>query len=164
MDNHLLLRYHKLHNQNAIRYTGSLSMRKITIFLALGALFLTTIGCTVSVIGKVFSLRGLSPAPVAGNIQQGEHLFKKGKNKAPPCLTCHPLQPGGFALGPSLKGIYERASNRVPGQTAESYLHQSIIAPMTFIVPGYRPIMYPDYEKDLSEQDIADLIAYLRTF
>ncbi len=139
-------------------------MRKITIFLALGALFLTTIGCTVSVIGKVFSLRGLSPAPVAGNIQQGEHLFKKGKNKAPPCLTCHPLQPGGFALGPSLKGIYERASNRVPGQTAESYLHQSIIAPMTFIVPGYRPIMYPDYEKDLSEQDIADLIAYLRTF
>lgn len=139
-------------------------MRKFTIILALGALFLSTIGCTFSVIGKVFSLKGLTPAPVAGNVQRGEHLFKKGQDKAPPCLTCHPLQPGVFALGPSLKGIYERASGRVPGLSADGYLHQSIIEPHAYIVPGFRPIMYPDYGKHLGEQDIADLIAYLRTF
>lgn len=139
-------------------------MRKITLFLTLGVLFLTTIGCTFSAIGKVFSLKGFTPTPVTGNAQRGEHLFKKGKDKAPPCLSCHPIQQSAFSLGPTLKGIYKRASTRIPGQSAEVYLHQSIVEPHAYIVPGYRPIMYPDYEKHLSAQDIADLIALLRTF
>ena len=60
-------------------------------------------------------------------------------------------------------GISQRAGERVPGLSAEDYLRQSIIQPSAFLVSGYRDIMYPNFKEKLSEQDIADLIAYLET-
>ena len=46
---------------------------------------------------------------------------------------------------------------------AEDYIRQSILDPHSFVVPGFRDIMYPDFKKHFSEQDIADIIAYLMT-
>lgn len=102
-------------------------------------------------------------AALVGDSVRGEDIFRHGINAAPPCITCHALAPGGFALGPIMQGYGERAGSRREGMTAEAYTHQSIADPTVFLVPGFRNIMYPDYADDLTEQEIADLIAFLLT-
>ncbi|MBX3063763.1 MAG: cytochrome c [Anaerolineae bacterium] len=103
------------------------------------------------------------PTAIVGDVTRGQTIFARGTNGAPACSSCHPVSSGGFALGPVMSGIAERAATRVEGLTAEQYLHQSIVDPAAHVVSGYRPIMYPGYAKVLSEQDIADVIAYLLT-
>jgi mono/diheme cytochrome c family protein len=106
-----------------------------------------------------------SPAPVIGDAERGERIFRSGVNDAPPCISCHQIAEGsfGFSLGPNLAGIPERAGNRVDGLTAEEYIHESIVDPRKYVVSGYNDIMYPDFRQHFSDQDIADLIAYLMT-
>jgi len=104
-----------------------------------------------------------SGTPIVGDAAHGEAIFRTGVNDAPACTSCHAITPGPFSVGPALKGVYERAKTRVPGLTPEQYLRQSILDPKAYIVPGFRPIMYPDYATHLSEQQVADLIAYLST-
>lgn len=137
-------------------------MRTIVKLTALVMLLVVT-GCSgalpVSVINMVSATQ---PAP-QGDAVRGETIFKHGINDAPACVGCHALVKGGFSLGPVMKGISERAGTRVEGMSAEAYIRQSILEPKAFIVAGFRPIMYPDYAKHLSEQDILDLIAYLST-
>ncbi len=105
------------------------------------------------------------PAPMAGDIERGAQLFAHGQGEAPPCSACHVVTPdqAGFSIGPNLAGIGERAETRSEGSTANEYLHQSIVQPQRYIVPGYRNMMYSGYETHLSEQDILDLLAYLLT-
>ena len=48
--------------------------------------------------------------------------------------------------------------------TPEEFLHESIVNPDADVAKGFSPgIMYPNYGKELSEQDIADLVAFLMT-
>lgn len=96
---------------------------------------------------------------------RGEEIFVKGINSSPPCITCHQANGAavGLALGPSLIGIRNRAAARVAGMDAATYLTNSILHPADFIVPGYRDIMYPQFDDHFTEQDVADLIAYLMT-
>lgn len=120
-------------------------------------------GCTLE-LARWLAVLPLQPQLVVrGDAARGEDIFKHGINGSPPCTSCHALQPGGFSLGPVLAGIAARAGQRVPGLSAEAYLHQSIIEPEAFVAPGFRPIMYPQYADHFSEQDIADLIAFLMT-
>ena len=100
---------------------------------------------------------------MAGDVARGESIFRHGTGEAPPCLTCHALTNSAFGLGPKMVGIHERAGSRVEGLSAEAYLQQSIREPSAFVVPGYRDIMYPQYAEKLSEQDMADLLAFLMT-
>lgn len=106
-----------------------------------------------------------TPAPAVGDAERGEQIFTKGSNGAPPCSTCHLAANVhfGFSLGPNLTGVAERAKTRIEGLTAEEYIRQSILEPRSYVVSGYRDIMYPDFSKHLQEQDITDLIAYLMT-
>ena len=75
-------------------------------------------------------------------------------------------------------GISDRAKERVPGMTAVEYLHQSILEPKAFIVPGYGDndhqmmepytIAQPDGDGrmapgTLTEEELNDLIAFLLT-
>ena len=51
------------------------------------------------------------------------------------------------------------------GQTAifdEAYMQESIVAPEAKVVEGYRPIM-PSFRGQLSNDEIMDLIAYVRS-
>jgi cytochrome c len=100
-----------------------------------------------------------------GDVARGAELFAHGLNGAPPCSTCHLTQEGqtGFSLGPNLAYIGERAGARVEGEDIDAYLHQSILEPNAFLVPGYRSIMYPEYGKHYSDQEIEDLIAFLKS-
>jgi len=109
-----------------------------------------------------------APAPtiaIVGDIARGEAIFSSGRNGAPPCSTCHLVRENqtGFSLGPNLAGVSTRAATRVEGEDADAYLHESILEPKAHIVPGYRDMMYPAYGDHLSEQDLEDLIAYLKS-
>jgi len=102
-------------------------------------------------------------APAASPASRGERIFRDGVNGAPPCVTCHQAAGAGIALGPDLAGIGTRAASRVQGQNARHYLEESIMRPAAHVVPGYRDMMYPDYAKHFSAEDLADLVAFLLT-
>ena len=115
-------------------------------------------------------VRLMRPAPVhssdwTGDPARGDTIFHHGKNEAPPCSTCHQTVKGafGFALGPNLAEVGTRAASRIDGMTAAEYITDSILHPKHFVVPGYQDIMYPDFAKHFSPQDVADLVAYLMT-
>ncbi len=105
--------------------------------------------------------------PVTGDANRGKELFNKaviGSKSAPGCITCHSLEPGKTLVGPSLAGVASRAETAVSGKSAEEYLRESIVTPDAFIAKGFPPgVMYQNYGKDLSEQEIADLVAFMLT-
>ena len=102
-----------------------------------------------------------------GNADNGEALFTAaviGANNAPGCITCHSLEPDVVIVGPSQAGLGTRAETRVPGQSAEEYIRQSIIEPNAHIVEGFTEgVMYQNYATDLTEDQINDIIAYTLT-
>lgn len=108
-----------------------------------------------------------SSAVPAGNVANGEKLFNSatiGSNSAPGCVTCHSLQEGVVVVGPSQSGLAERAGNRVAGQSAAEYLHESIVNPNAYVVDGFAEgVMYQNYGTDLTPEQIDDLVAYLET-
>lgn len=136
-------------------------MRNLSIFMV-WLLILT--GCSAAATPASTPLPP-TEAPIVGDAERGQEIFTKGFNGAPPCSTCH-LSANvnfGFSLGPNLTGIGVRGGTRVEGLDSATYIYQSILDPHSYVVGGYRDIMYPDYNKHFSEQDIADLTAYLMT-
>lgn len=108
-----------------------------------------------------------SASSSAGDPKRGKELYSQtvvGPNAAPGCATCHSTEPGKVLVGPSHAGIAARAATVVPGITAEEYLKESIINPNAHITEGFTAgVMYQNYGKDLTEQEINDLVAYLLT-
>jgi len=103
----------------------------------------------------------------AGDAQRGKALYEQtiiGPNAAPGCTTCHSTEPGKVLVGPSHAGIATIAESAEPGKSAEQFLKESIINPNAHVTEGFTAgIMYQNYSKDLSEQEINDLVAYLLT-
>jgi cytochrome c oxidase subunit 2 len=98
----------------------------------------------------------------AGDAVNGAQLFTQQINGAPACSTCHTLD-GSTLVGPSLQGFAAGAGTRVESQSAQEYDYISITQPSAFIVSGFGNVMYAQYGRQLSPQQIADLIAYLLT-
>lgn len=139
-------------------------MRRASIRWVCGLMLAAALsGCTFNWFERLAAIpvRAAADAPVVGDPARGEAIFRQGLGAAPPCITCHALARGGFSLGPPMEGIAERAARRIEGVSAEAYLRQSILEPEAFTAPGFRPIMYPDYGDHFSEQDLADLVAFL---
>lgn len=97
-----------------------------------------------------------------GDPQAGEEIFNTGGASQVGCVTCHTLD-GTDLVGPSLDGISEVAGERVPGMSAEDYLHESIVQPDTYLVEGYDDLMPKNYGDTLDEEDIDNVIAFLMT-
>ena len=97
-----------------------------------------------------------------GDAERGETLFHESVDGTASCVSCH-LTTDETLIGPGLAGIAERAASRVDGLSAVDYIVDSIVHPANFIVSGYSNLMYAGYGRKLSEQDIADLLAYLLT-
>ncbi|MBN1679702.1 MAG: c-type cytochrome [Anaerolineae bacterium] len=74
------------------------------------------------------------------------------------CAGCHKAEGG---VGPAFTGMGERAATRVEGQSAEAYLHESIVDPGAYVVEGYQNIMPLAYGDTYDEQQLADIIAYI---
>ena len=102
---------------------------------------------------------------VSGDAGRGEDLYKQtsiGAASAPGCITCHSLEEGVALVGPSHAGIGGRAVNVVAGLAADEYLEDSIVDPGAHISEGFNAgVMYANYGRDLSDQEIADLVAFL---
>ena len=89
--------------------------------------------------------------PVA---RAGEALFSSQG-----CASCH----GQY--GPTLAGVYgreQRFADGTSGVADDDYLRESILYPNAKLVAGYPPLM-PTYAGRLSEGQVMQLIAYLRT-
>jgi len=101
----------------------------------------------------------------SGSPETGEKLFHQVTIEAAPgCITCHSTEPNKVIVGPSLAGIASRASERVPGQTAEEYLTNCILDPNAYVVDGFPTgVMYQKYKDVLTDEQVRDLIAYLST-
>lgn len=113
-----------------------------------------------------------SGGAVSGDPQRGEQLFKQTTiGSAPGCSTCHSLEPGQTLVGPSLAGIATKAEEIIKSpdytgkaKTVDEFLRESIVDPNAYVEKGFSPgVMYQNYGKDLTEQQIADLVAFLKT-
>lgn len=91
------------------------------------------------------------------NVTRGQSLTLSNA-----CIGCHSNDAKQMMVGPTWHNIGETAATRVEGESAEVYLYNSIVHPNAYLVPGYLAgIMIQTYGQTLSDQDIADLIAYL---
>ena len=128
----------------------------IVVVVVLASLFLTACG-------------GGSSGPVVGDAARGKELYNSktlGKNSAEGCISCHKYNEaaGKNDKAPYTAGTGTRAETRVAGLSAEEYIHESIIKPNAYVVEKYKEgDMYQKWAQDLSDQEIADLVAYLLT-
>lgn len=80
------------------------------------------------------------------------------------CVTCHSMD-GSKLIGPSFKGIYGRSGKLTGGASYvadDAYIKNSIWEPLSQVVEGYAPAM-PSYKGQLNDQEIADIIEYMKT-
>ncbi len=109
---------------------------------------------------------GASSGP---NAEHGKQLYNSktlGSKSAEGCVSCHNYDEtkGDDSKAPFTKGTGTRAATRVPGLTAEQYIRESIETPDAYVVEKYKAgDMYQNWAKELSKQDIDDLVAYLLT-
>jgi cytochrome c oxidase subunit 2 len=107
--------------------------------------------------------------PPADPVPRGESLLVGATY---PCSGCHTLTTMGWTgvTGPNLDGIGDRATRRVSGETASSYLVNSLRHPQRFIVPGYSSALMPQFHEDdsvlnnyMPDEDAVAIAAYLCT-
>ncbi|MCC2594757.1 c-type cytochrome [Pusillimonas sp. MFBS29] len=107
-------------------------------------------------------------------IALGEALFKSA---VPTCAACHSMAPGVNLAGPSLAGMATTAEKTIQSPdykgkatTAEEFIRESIVEPSAYLHPGAMysaggtSFMPPSYGKDLSPEQIDQLVAYLSSF
>lgn len=103
----------------------------------------------------VKDLSKLSPA------ERGKLLYS---DKA--CIGCHSLD-GSKVVGPTFKGLFGKSDKFDDGSSYtadEAYLKESILDPQAHIVGGFpKPSPMPSYQGQLSDQEIGDIIEYIKT-
>jgi cytochrome c oxidase subunit 2 len=88
----------------------------------------------------------------------------KGLFESSGCLGCHSTD-GTTKVGPTLKGLYDSHVPLADGKSVEAdeeYLRESIVDPNAKIVKGFQPIM-PSFKATLKDDDLAAIVAYLKT-
>jgi cytochrome c oxidase subunit II len=107
-----------------------------------------------------------SSAPNETQAEAGKKLFESLR-----CDTCHATGPDATpsgvqaARGPSLAGLLGRQVELEGGGKVvadEGYVRESILKPMAKVTKGYQPLM-PTYEGQVGEEQILEIIAYLKT-
>ena len=79
------------------------------------------------------------------------------------CIACHSVD-GSLKLGPTIKSQYGKEILHTDGSVMiinDDYIRESLINPLKHIAEGYTPIM-PSYKPVLNEEDIANIIAYIK--
>ncbi len=115
----------------------------------------------------VLAACGGGGAPAGPSPERGKQLYESktlGSKSAEGCVSCHAYDEtkGDDSKAPFTKGTATRAATRVPGLSAEEYIRESINTPDAYVVENYKAgDMYQDWAKDLSKQEIDDLVAYL---
>jgi cytochrome c oxidase subunit 2 len=84
------------------------------------------------------------------------------------CFACHTLD-GTKLVGPSFKGVWGAEHSVVTGKETrkvtvdEEYVKRSIYDPNADVVEGFMKGLMVSYQGQLSEDDIANIIEYLKT-
>jgi cytochrome c oxidase subunit 2 len=81
------------------------------------------------------------------------------------CLQCHTTD-GRPGSGPTWKGLAGSTRPLVGGEEVvadDAYLFASIVDPNTQVVEGFDPIMPTFYADELDEQQITDLVEYIKS-
>ncbi len=131
-------------------------MRRLAFVLALATLLAACGGGrTVSPVPE--TVEGTLPAatgettPAEGDPEAGKDVFASAG-----CGSCHTVAEAGTSseIGPNLDESLE-------GRDAQ-FIHQSIVDPDAQIAEGFSGgIMPKNYSEQLSEQELADLVAFL---
>ncbi len=93
--------------------------------------------------------------------QLGEQIY----NGAGGCTACHGLGERAPNLLTDDRGsgtIGARCANREPGKSCKEYLHESLVKPAAFVVPGFQPIM-PDISRTLPPEQLWAVVAFLES-
>jgi cytochrome c oxidase subunit 2 len=98
---------------------------------------------------------GASESPAA----QGEKLFQSLG-----CASCHKMDAQG--RGPILTGVFGKPQKLDNGQEViadEAYIRESILDPQNKRVLGFGTVLMPSFRGQVTEEQILDLIAYIRS-
>jgi mono/diheme cytochrome c family protein len=124
-------------------------MKKIVAILILLVVFVMS-ACSVGA--------SVPPTPTPDPlVVQGEQVFNAR------CATCHALVPDTIIIGPSLAGVATRAETRMKGLTADEYIQLSILRPGDYVVEGFNNVMITNFSKELTNEDMNALVAFLLT-
>ncbi len=114
---------------------------------------------TVTVMEPADYEQWLGGASALTPAQAGEALFHLMG-----CASCHAS--GDESRGPQLDNVFGhevQLRGEDPIIADETYLRQSIVDPAAKVVEGYVPLMPATYAAQLEEEDILDLIAYIKS-
>jgi cytochrome c oxidase subunit II len=118
---------------------------------------------SITVVNQSAYDQWLTAAPIATDEHPGLAILKQNA-----CLTCH-SQDGSKLIGPSFKGVYGRTqivdSNSETREIVveDEYITRSIYNPNADIVQGYMRGLMISYENIISEEQIDDIIDYMKT-
>lgn len=99
-----------------------------------------------------------SPVAMVGDVAAGKALSVQ-------CLGCHTVD-GGKSVGPTWKDLYGSEVKLKDGSEVmadHAYLTESIKDPNAKVVDGFPANAMPPYGAILSDQDVADLVAYIQS-
>ena len=91
---------------------------------------------------------------------RGEQLYQTQG-----CIGCHSLD-GTIVVGPTWLNLFGSQEKLDDGNNVivnEDYIRHSILYPGDQIVKGYQNLMPANFGETLSETDIEDLIAFIKT-
>jgi cytochrome c oxidase subunit II len=91
--------------------------------------------------------------------EQGQKLFEQNG-----CSTCHLLDQQGRC--PILRGLYKKPVQLDDGRTVmadDSYLRESILDPNAKVVSSFQPNIMPNFKGQLSEEQVIQLIAFIKS-
>jgi cytochrome c oxidase subunit II len=103
------------------------------------------------------SQRGGGGAAAGGSTPDGAKLFASEG-----CGACHAFKPAGTTaqVGPDLDNLAADATKA--GKPLDAYVHESIVDPNAYVVPGYHAGVMPGtFGQSLSSPQIDALVAYL---
>jgi mono/diheme cytochrome c family protein len=133
--------------------------RRLLFALVLGAL-LAGCGGETDVSPAPETVIGSLPAGETVNVNEGDPAAGKGlftTTASPPCASCHTFKAAGSTatVGPDLDEVLK-------GKDAQ-FILESITNPSAEIASGYQDIMPKDYGTKLTQQQLADLVAFLQS-
>jgi len=132
----------------------------VLLALAVGAAVLLA-GCGSGTVVSPTAQTVIGPlqkpsAPGKGNPTAGKAVFA-----AQGCGGCHTFTPAGThgTVGPDLDKLPQAA--QTAGQPLDQFISTSITDPGAYVAPGYPNGVMPTSYSSLSQQQIADLVAFL---
>ena len=130
--------------------------------LALVPLVLALAGCGGGKVVGPFPKTVIGTVPKAPAVAKGDPAKGKALFASSGCGGCHTFKPAGTngKVGPDLVKLAADAQKANQG-SLEEYTFASIKNPSAYVVPGYPNGVMPNYGAQLSDKQIADLVAFL---